>query len=241
VQLLPVLDIKGGVVVRGVGGRRAEYRPIVSRWTTSTRPLDVATALRTHFGLSLFYLADLDAIAGAAPALSLYAELRSHGFALWVDAGVRDADVGRLHESGVEGIVVGLETVEGPGVIGSLIRHLGADRVIFSLDLKEGQPLGRFSGWQSAAPFAIAAEAIALGVRQLIVLDLAQVGSNAGTGTEPLCRRLTVAFPEVAVTAGGGVRDDKDVQHLEQAGVKRVLVASALHDGTLSLRGQSGP
>ena len=68
-QILPVLDIMRGQVVRGVGGRRHEYRPIVSRLTASASPLDVAGAIRAHFGRDEFYLADLDPIAGGGPVL----------------------------------------------------------------------------------------------------------------------------------------------------------------------------
>src|SRR5205085_4551536 len=84
-RVVPVLDLKGGHVVRGVGGRREEYRPVVSRLTDSSVPVDVATAFRDHLGLSEVYVADLDAIAGAGPALETYAALRDLGCTLWVD------------------------------------------------------------------------------------------------------------------------------------------------------------
>jgi phosphoribosylformimino-5-aminoimidazole carboxamide ribotide isomerase len=63
-RVVPVLDLKGGHVVHGVGGRREEYRPVVSRLTDSSAPADVATAFRDRFGLSELYVADLDDIAG---------------------------------------------------------------------------------------------------------------------------------------------------------------------------------
>src|SRR5207253_1947746 len=63
-RILPVLDLQNGVVVRGLAGRRAEYRPVVSRLTTSHQPLDIAQAFRDIFGFEHLYLADLDAIAG---------------------------------------------------------------------------------------------------------------------------------------------------------------------------------
>ena len=44
--VLPVLDVLEGVVVRGVAGQRAEYRPLRSRLVESAVPLDVARALR---------------------------------------------------------------------------------------------------------------------------------------------------------------------------------------------------
>src|SRR5947207_2165575 len=105
-RILPVLDLKDGQVVRGVAGRREEYRPVGSQLTASAAPLDVARAFRDRFGLEEIYLADLDAIAGAPPALGVYAGLRGLGFRLWVDAGVRDEASARvLAGAGVERIV----------------------------------------------------------------------------------------------------------------------------------------
>ena len=44
-RLIPVLDLMNGKVVRAVGGRRDEYRPVVSTLTPSTEPVEVAMAL----------------------------------------------------------------------------------------------------------------------------------------------------------------------------------------------------
>src|ERR1700680_1775224 len=93
--VLPVLDLKRGQVVRGIAGRREEYWPIVSQLTRSAVPRDVARALHEHFEFTTFYVADLDAIGGAAPAASIYEGLHADGFRLWVDAGVRTAGEAR--------------------------------------------------------------------------------------------------------------------------------------------------
>ncbi|HVK07511.1 MAG TPA: HisA/HisF-related TIM barrel protein, partial [Gemmataceae bacterium] len=90
-RLIPVLDVLHGVVVRGVGGRRNEYRPVVSRLTSSTEPVEVARALIGHVRPAELYLADLDAIQGRPPAFAVYRAIRDLGVSLWVDAGVRDA------------------------------------------------------------------------------------------------------------------------------------------------------
>ena len=234
-RLIPVIDLLNGQVVRGVAGRRQEYRPIVSRLTGSAEPLAVARAFRDHFGLSTLYLADLDAIAGVPPALATYEALHADGFRLWVDAGIRRCDNARaLVDVQVAGLVAGLETLDGPQTLRALCEDLGSDRIVFSLDLKGGQPLGMGSAWQTTDALAIAERAIACGVRRLIVLDLARVGVGEGIGTEVLCERLARAYPEVEVIAGGGVRDLADLRRLKGCGVRGVLVASALHDGRLS-------
>jgi phosphoribosylformimino-5-aminoimidazole carboxamide ribotide isomerase len=233
-RILPVLDVKDGVVVRGVGGRRHEYRPIVSQLTASARPLEVARAFRDRLALTELYLADLDAIGGLPAALGVYTALRTLGCRLWVDAGVREADMALpVAAAGVERLVIGLETVHGPEVLASLCRVLGGERVVFSLDLHDGKPLGDSKHWQGADPWSIAAQAVDTGIGTLIVLDLARVGGGGGTGTENLCARLAAAYPEVAIIAGGGIRGLADVRALRQRAVSGVLVSSALHDGRL--------
>jgi len=224
-----------GVVVRGIAGRRDDYRPILSCLTTSARPLDVARAFREHFGLTDVYLADLDAIAGQPPAFAVYAVLQEDGFRLSIDAGVRSAADGiTLAAKGVEVIVAGLETLAGPADLAELCRQVGGSRVVFSLDLKDGRPLGDLAAWQETDALALVSRAVACGVRRLMVLDLARVGGGGGTGTEDLCRRLALGFPGVDVLAGGGVHSVADLERLRQCGVAGVLMASALHDGRLS-------
>jgi phosphoribosylformimino-5-aminoimidazole carboxamide ribotide isomerase len=234
-RIIPVIDIKESQVVRGIAGRRSEYRPVVSRLTHSTKPLDVAEAFRTQFGLTTIYLADLDAIAGAPPLLGTFRALQGRGFQVLVDAGMRDvSQVMVLADAGVQGVVLGLETIDGPDVLGQVCRQIGFERIFFSLDLKDGRPLGNLSAWTSPEPFAIAEQAIGLGIRRLILLDLARVGMGEGTGTEPLGRKLRSLYPNVEVIVGGGVRDAEDLRRLEKWGASGVLVASALHDGRLA-------
>ena len=180
-------------------------------------------------GLADLYVADLDAIAGAPPALPTFSALRGEGFALWVDAGVRDL-AGALPLSEVERVVVGLETLAGAEELGRIVARC-SDRVVLSLDLRNGSPLGR--AWPDTDPRRIAADAVALGVRRLLVLDLARVGREQGTGTEALCAELAAAHPAVEVACGGGVRCRDDLVRLRDGGVRAVLLASALHDGLL--------
>ena len=236
--ILPVLDLMQGQIVRGVAGRREEYRPIVSKLTTSAEPSAVAQAFRSQFGFREFYLADLDAIQNGPPALAVYRQLQDECFRLWIDAGLRtanDATLAALIDANAAGIIVGLESVAGPDELQRIVQRVGAERVVFSLDLKANLPLGRTDLWQTDDPWLMAEQAITtLGIRRLIVLDLARVGVGAGIGTEELCACLKKSYPHVEVTAGGGVRGIDDVRRLEANGVDYVLVASALHDGRIT-------
>lgn len=235
--ILPVLDLMHGQIVRGVAGERDTYRPIVSQLAPTAEPLVIANAFRSHFGFSEFYLADLDAIRCGKAACEIHEQLRREGYRLWIDAGLRtdhDAALTALIEGKIEGIVVGLESVEGPGELKQIVHRAGADRTVFSLDLKAGRPLGRTDLWHTDDPWRIAEEAIEMGIHRMIVLDLARVGVGGGVGTEALCKRLKRTYPPVQITAGGGVRGVADVRQLYDHGVDYVLVASALHDGRLT-------
>jgi phosphoribosylformimino-5-aminoimidazole carboxamide ribotide isomerase len=240
-RLIAVMDVQRGVVVRAVGGDRATYRPVVSRLTTSTRPDAVAAAFREHYGLTELYLADLGALAGAPPEVETIRRLSENGFRPWVDAGVRDMErAAAIASAGAHRVIVALESLRAPALLRSLVAQFGSEIIAFSLDLRGGKPVGGPAAWRGWAPDAIAAAAVNAGVRQLIVLDVASVGRGEGTQTEALCARLHTASPHVALLAGGGVRTWDDVERLGRCGAAGVLVASGLHDQTLTMPPMDG-
>jgi phosphoribosylformimino-5-aminoimidazole carboxamide ribotide isomerase len=233
-KLLPVIDVRGGMVVRAVAGRRSDYRPLVSQLTSSVEPVTVARAIHERFGWREFYVADLNAISSGEPSLGLYETLRADGFRLWLDAGVRDVDDSqRLADIGIEQVVVGLETVQGPDAWHSMVQRIGAGRLVFSLDLIHGKPIADSEVWEVGDVKRIVDRVVRDGGQQLIILDLGRVGMRCGTGTDVLCADIVRCHPELAVYAGGGVRDQTDIDQLAQAGAAGVLLSSAIHDGSL--------
>ncbi len=234
-KILPVLDLMKGIVVRGVAGRRESYRAVQSKLTETPEPLRVAEAFQQQLGLSEFYIADLDAITAGQPQLEILRQLARAFPGCWLDCGIRNPqDIPTELESEKLRFVAGLETIAGPGSLKALCARLGPQRVVFSLDLKAGRPLGNLAGWASSSAKDIAREAIAAGIQNLIVLDLAQVGVEAGVSTTPLCRDLKREFPEIQVVTGGGIRHSEDLIALEQAKLDGALVASAFHSGNIT-------
>ncbi len=228
-QHIPVLDIMNGVVVRGVAGQRDLYRPIESRLTTSVNGLDIARAIRSCYGLCEFYVADLDAITRGQPNEGLYRDLIADGFRLWIDAGVSSVpQARRLLELGADRVIVGLESCPSPAMLNEIVVGIPRDRVVFSLDLKDSVPLAT-PAWGTDVEL-ISATAINGGVTQLIVLDLAGVGTGAGVSTISLCQRLRETHGRgIRLITGGGVRGADDLAALAEAGLDGVLLASVLH------------
>lgn len=236
-KLVPVLDLLGGQVVRAVGGRRSEYRPIESRLVNSAEPAAVASALTAAFEVDTFYVADLDAIAGRRANRAAYRAIASTGARLWLDAGVGTSCAATelrqfLAAAKIDAEqVIGLETLPAASNLDDLVSRFGAD-FIFSLDLHNGRPLTTLPEWENLSPFEIAADFYQRGVRRMILLDLAAVGEARGTPTLPLAAALQRRYPDLELIGGGGVRDAADLAALADSGFSAALVASALHDGS---------
>lgn len=238
-QILPVLDLLNGLVVRGVGGRRDEYRPVESVLTTSAQPLDVARAFRERLGLTTLYVADLDGILHQQPNENIFRQLTTDGFELWIDGGLRSLDdARRLLNAGAAKVIVGLETLSEARLLTTLIGEFGAERIVFSLDLQAGQPMFGEACWTDATPLGIARAVIDGGVTQLIVLDLASVGEQRGPSTLDLCESIRQIAPAIRLITGGGVRNAADLAPLQAARIDGVLLATALHNGEIGRRNE---
>jgi HisA/HisF family protein len=221
-EIIPVLDLMGGAVVRAHMGERARYRPIATPLSQSSDPLDVARGLLRLAPFRRFYVADLDAIARNGNHRVVLRQLRSElDLELWVDSGIADlaaardwlgADFGRL--------VLGSETQMDV----ALARRLSGDwRVVLSLDFRGDDFLG---------PPALLAQPDTWPER-VIVMTLARVGTGAGPDLARIAAIRALAGKRKLYTAGG-IRGAADLADLARAGIAGALVASCLHDGALS-------
>jgi phosphoribosylformimino-5-aminoimidazole carboxamide ribotide isomerase len=246
----------GGRVVRAVGGRRDEYRPLESVLTGSTNPVEVADAVLRATGAANLYVADLDAITGQAYDAGWVAGL-ADAFRrtwVWVDLGLRTpGDVSRVpvwkRRNWIPVIgwdrrrnlvpVLGTETAA-PGVAYRASNEFAPELVV-SIDLCDGRLADSWQAWQKLGidgptdVYGMAnAALLASGAQSLIVLDLGFVGEGKGVGTEKWLRVIREGWPAVDLVAGGGIRSWEDIDRLGEIGVDGVLVASALHDGALT-------
>jgi phosphoribosylformimino-5-aminoimidazole carboxamide ribotide isomerase len=232
-RVIPVLDIRRGQAVRAVAGARDHYGPLRSVLHEGTDPIALARAARDAWSLPDLYLADLDAILGdGPPAWRFFRQIEDLGLDLWVDAGVRKASEARpLVEAGVGRVVVGLETVRGPSTLAEIVAEVGHESIVFSLDLHQGRPMvDTHPAWGTNRPEEIAAMAIEAGVRRLIHLDLARVGTGRGVAAMG-----ALLAPNVEWLVGGGIAGVEEIRLLARAGFAGVLVGSALHDGRINL------
>ncbi|VFU09614.1 HisA/HisF-related TIM barrel protein [Methylocella tundrae] len=234
-EVIPVIDLKGGVVVRARLGRRDSYAPIDTKLAPTNAPGDVVAGLLSLHPFQTIYIADLDAIESRGDHEEIVSAL-SEAFpqtAFWVDAGVADAAGARawLSRHGRETLVLGSESLTGPAALQELV---GIERLVLSLD---------FRGDCFVGPQTLLA-AQHWWPSRVIVMTLARVGSHAGPDLDRLKSIVDLGASssddfgrssvQPRVYAAGGVRGPEDLASLAKAGVEGVLVASALHDGQLT-------
>jgi len=222
-EVIPVLDLKGGIVVHARMGMRSEYAPIKTPLSPTSEPNQVARGLLSLFPFKAFYVADLDAIERKGDNSRALRDLRAAypNLAFWVDTGMADLrDAEPWLEADLGHLVLGSETQRD----GELIRHLCRDkRAILSLDFRGDAFLG---------PSALLND-VHTWPEKIIVMALGRVGSASG----PDMNRLTNIKSRAAgrqVYAAGGVRDADDLALLARAGISGALVATSLHNGKLT-------
>ena len=221
-EIVPVLDLKGGMVVRAHMGQRDQYRPIETPLSPTSDPVDVTCGLLSVYPFETLYVADLDAIEGTGDHRGTLKRLKAAfpQLTLWIDSGIADRHSAEdLLNAGLGHLVLGSETQADV----TLVRHFAADaRVVLSLD---------FRGLSFQGPPELLNEPICW-MQRVIVMTLTRVGSGAGPDLERLGAIRRVA-PDKRIFAAGGVRDAADLGLLKRAGIAGALIASCLHDGRL--------
>lgn len=220
-EVIPVVDLKGGVVVHARMGERALYRPIETPLARGSDPVDVARGLLALHPFATLYVADLDAIMGTGDNRAALGRLQRAlpQLTLWVDSGIADQQaVTAWLAQGLGHVVLGSETQRDI----ALVRRFATEpRAVLSLDF-------RGDVFQGPAELLTQAQ---VWPQRLIVMTLHRVGSHAG----PDFARLRTIKPAAReVYAAGGVRDADDLQALAELGVAGALVASSLHSGRLT-------
>jgi phosphoribosylformimino-5-aminoimidazole carboxamide ribotide isomerase len=222
-DVIPVIDIKNGQVVHAQGGKRDSYHPIRTPLSATSAPDDVvAGLLRLHPFRSL-YIADLDAIEGRPSNLSAIEALAAAhpALELWIDNGMAHVqEAADWLRRTPFCLVIGSESQHDDSTARALQNE---KRVLLSLD---------FRGDTFQGPPELQTNA-SLWPARVIVMTLARVGSGSGPDRTRIADMVSRANG-ARIYGAGGVRDATDLETIANAGATGVLVATALHHGTLT-------
>lgn len=224
-EVVPVIDVARGEVVRGVKGDRASYKRIVTPLTQSAEPAEVAGALMGLYPFRKIYVADLDGIEGRGRNVHLVPSLSAAlgQSEIWIDAGVTSPKAARaVLAAPVTTLIVGSESVEQAGEFSDIAAE-SPQRTILSLDFRGDEFMGPRRLLEDASVWP----------DRVIVMTLARVGSEEGPDLARVGEIIARAGRR-KVYAAGGVRDAADLAAVKAVGAAGVLVASALHSGRIT-------
>lgn len=255
-HLIGVIDLKNGSAVHGVAGERDRYDPVrLSNFrfgATDGNPFELLSHY-SDLGLNEFYLADLDSLGGRGIQHQCIESLvgQSQPDTRWIiDAGLHDPNEAnttqwlcRFMTSQQRFIqwVVASECAINFNTPADFAQVVGNDRVVLGIDFRAGRFIGpresaspseedSLDNHQNAPPLATwIRRSTNAGIRSVLILDVAAVGTSRGPVSLAICRRFRRKYPDWRIISGGGCRDPSDAQAFLDAGCDDCLVATALH------------
>jgi phosphoribosylformimino-5-aminoimidazole carboxamide ribotide isomerase len=233
IEIIPAIDIIGGECVRLTRGDYA------SKSVYYKDPLDAARRY-ADAGVRRLHLVDLDGAKSSAPVnLGVLERVAARtGLDIQWGGGIKSGEALRsVLDAGARRAIVGSVAVSRPELFEGWLAEFGASGIILGADVRDGRD-GRVAthGWLEESPVT-AGELIgrfaARGLTQAIVTDISRDGMLAGPAFE-LYAALQGAFPQVEITASGGIAEARDIERLDLQGVGSVIVGKALYENRIT-------
>ena len=229
-EIIPAIDLKDGRCVRLFQG------DFNQETVFSDDPLAMAQSWQDQ-GSQRLHVVDLDgAIRGKPVHLEIISSIvKTLDIPVQVGGGIRDLSSAEAWiEIGVARVVIGTAAVRNPDMVQEVCRKLGSEKIVVSVDAKDG--LVALQGWQersSVTVLDLASQMAKLGVVRLLYTDIARDG--ALTGPDLVTNARLTSETDLAIQASGGVSSLEDLRRLLRTGVEGVIIGRALYTGAVSL------
>ena len=219
-KIIPVIDLKDGVVVQAREGNRDQYRPIKTDLCKSSDVFEIIQAFVTTYHFDTVYIADINAITQQGNHHGLINKVLAHfpDLRFWIDSGYRHHKE-EIHQTDHYLPVLGSESYRDDTIFEL---HFFGNKFILSLDFSMSETMGSAKLFSSPE----------LWPDSVIIMTLDRVGSHKGPDFVKLtafCNR----YPHKNFIAAGGIRNQQDLIDLKRIGIRQALIASALHNGSI--------
>ena len=231
--IIPAIDLKNGLCVRLLQGRKSEMT------VYNEDPIEVAREFAAA-GAQMIHVVDLDGAFSETDSPNRAVVKRiveAVDVPIEFGGGVRSLEeVQRLCDEGVVRVVLGTVAAEAPSKLKDFVNSFGS-KICVGIDARDGRVMTR--GWETATPLMaidLARSVAECGIERIIYTDIARDGALVGPNIQQ-----TIAVAEAAnvrVTASGGVSSLEDIKRLRDAGDERVdsvIVGKALYEGKFKL------
>lgn len=230
-MIFPAIDLRNGQSVRLYQGDYNQETVINSDPITQAQQIQAT-------GLTHLHLVDLDGAKSGRPInLDIITALRQNT-TLFIElgGGIRSlAQIQQYLSLGINRVIIGSAALTHPELVTEAVARFGAESIAVGVDGRQEQVAT--DGWLTASSTTfseIIQEMQAVGVMNFIVTDIERDGTLGGPNIA-LLSRLQQKFPETNIIASGGISTIKDIEDLQTAGIKDIIVGRALYDGNVTL------
>ena len=230
-MIFPAIDLRNGQSVRLYQGDYNKETVINSDPIAQAQQIQAA-------GLTHLHLVDLDGAKSGKPInLDIITALRQNTqLFIELGGGIRSlAQIKQYLSLGINRVIIGSAALTHPELVTEAVAQFGAESIVVGVDGRQEQVAT--DGWLTASSttFSEIIQAMqAVGVINFIVTDIERDGTLSGPNIA-LLSRLQQKFPETNIIASGGISTITDIEDLQTAGIKDIIVGRALYDGNVTL------
>ena len=227
-KIIPAIDLMDGKVVRLYKGDPDQ------KTVYSDNPIEIAKKWESA-GADILHLVDLDATLGIGSNLDMIKKiLESVSIPVEVAGGLRDKslvlEVAKLSER----IVLGTLAFKDKSLLKSLLSELGAERIVISVDHKDGKIV--INGWQKDTGIKLIPainEFLEMGFTEFLLTNVGRDGTMEGPDLEFLEQACNL--PKTNIIASGGISNLDDVKDVKEKNAFGVILGKALYEKKISI------
>ncbi len=230
-ELVPAIDIIGGECVRLAKGDYAQ------KTTYSSDPLSIARNFYDN-GIKRLHLVDLDGAKSKHIVNYKVLETIASKTGLIIDfgGGIKSKqDIEIAFDSGAAMVTVGSIAVTDPELVGTWLQDYTPEKIILGADVK-GENIA-INGWLESSDsnlYPFIEKYMSMGIRRCVCTDISRDGMLSGPSIE-LYKKMLKRFPNLFLTASGGVSCYQDLIDLKEAGLPSAIVGKAFYEGRITI------
>ncbi|MBC8251275.1 MAG: 1-(5-phosphoribosyl)-5-[(5-phosphoribosylamino)methylideneamino]imidazole-4-carboxamide isomerase [Candidatus Nitrosopelagicus sp.] len=232
-KIIPAIDLMDGQVVRLYKGDPK------NKTIYSSNPIETAKQWES-LGADILHIVDLDATLGSGENLKIIHEISKNiSIPLQVAGGLRSeekiSEVLDFASRAIIGtIAMQLKESEQDNILSDFIQTFGNERVVISIDHKDGKIVTH--GWQTNTNIDLydaANEFVKYGFTEFLTTNVSKDGTLEGPDIESL--KKICQIENCNVIASGGISKMQDIQDVKDIDPFGVILGKALYEGLVSI------
>lgn len=230
-QIIPAIDIIDGKCVRLTQGDYAQ------KTIYNKNPLEVALEFES-IGVTRLHLVDLDgAKLGKVVNYKVLEKIASKTkLSIDFGGGIKtDDDIETVFNYGADIATIGSIAIKNKELFFSWVKKYGAETIFLGADVKnEKIAVGGWLETTNVSIYDFIEENLKEGIIHVFCTDISKDGLLQGPSID-LYKNMMTKFPQLNLTASGGVSQLSDLKELKNIGCSGAIVGKAIYEGRITV------